>query len=74
MDWKKNPTLEPYPANSRTLQKPRKRPCIRNPTTQDMVENENLAQTATKIYSDEAYAEKKCLVKEVLIPTGLQGV
>ena len=79
LDWKSNPTLEPYPANTKT-QRPRKIPLDRSGETQDVqnvtVERpQNQAKRAKNTYFTDKISENRMKVKEVyVIPKELQGL
>ena len=69
--------MEPFPANSKTVQKvPRKRQLDRNQDVQNVpIANTNLAQRATNTYNVEENPKKRQNVKEVYVcPKELQGI
>ena len=69
MDWKTNPNLEPYPANSKTQRPPRKKPfSIRNNQAEDkenVAPAKNIASYSKQTYSDETL--DKTIVKKVYV-------
>ena len=75
LDWKKNPSLEPFPAISRTVQKQqRKRPLNRN-GGDEIDPLQNIAEGGANTYLVGEKNEKRPNVKEVYVcPDELQGI